>query len=290
MDDRPRRSPLDKTSHKSLPIFVPRRVFLSACDRFGAPRVPSQAGHRRVLRPARHTRVCLRGRVLRRWPRLRSVARRASPNRSRMAPLAVFVASHLRACRSGSVSLPFVGGPSPGGFIPESRRLALSANTPPRQSCASWRSRRTESPPLAQLDARRRVPLLTSVRACGLLLPRPPLPASAEKEGEFDAGGGASVELSEANGEETSYSRRDASFSRRGIPQRRKAPRTDAEDGASSRTLERERDRAPTGRRVKTRPAENTTRGAMRGFFRGRSGADCAGARRIRQDCDPSRT
>ena len=126
-------------------------------------------GHRRVLRPARHTRVCLRGRVLRRWPHLRAVARRAPPNRSRMSPLVVFVASHLHAWRNGSVSLPLVIGSSPAGFIPESRRLTLSVDTPPRQTCASWRSRRTKSPLLAQLDTCRRAPLLTSFRACGLV-------------------------------------------------------------------------------------------------------------------------
>ena len=109
-------------------------MFLSACDRFAAPRAPSQTAHRRVLRPARHTRVCLRGRVLRRWPRLRAVARRASPNRSRMSPLVVFVAAF-----GFSVSLPFAA-PSLPAPARSGGRGASSRNTASRSASRRLRA------------------------------------------------------------------------------------------------------------------------------------------------------
>ena len=128
--------------NKSAPfhLFTPSpfhpftREFLSACDRFAAPRVPSQMAHRRVLATARHTRVCLRVAVLRRWPHLRAVARRVSPNRSRMSPLAVFVAAF-----GFSVSLPFAA-PSLPAIARSGGRGASSRNTASRSASRRLRA------------------------------------------------------------------------------------------------------------------------------------------------------
>ena len=169
-------------------------------------------GHRRVLATARHTRVCLRVAVLRRWPHLRAVARRVSPNRSRMSPLAVFVAAF-----GFSVSLPFAA-PSLPAPARSGERGASSRNTASRSASRRLRaiaepSHRVSFSSTLVASLRSSAGFLSAPCLCPLSQrltvspPHPftfspfhlftPPPASAEKEGEFDAGGGASVELSE---------------------------------------------------------------------------------------------
>ena len=71
------------------------------------PCSPSYSADFAVLRPSRHTRVCLRGRVLSKSAALSQVAPGLRPqNRPRMAPLVEFVASRLRAYGATRASLP----------------------------------------------------------------------------------------------------------------------------------------------------------------------------------------
>ena len=101
--------------------------------------------------------------------------------------------------------------------------------------------------------------------------------------------GAGRVELSEAGGRGSADSPRGRRETRSGIPRRRIAPRTADEADGSGRNDERERDRhAPSSTKVRRDELDQNVPCAAP--FAAASQADCARARRIRQDFAPSLT
>ena len=101
--------------------------------------------------------------------------------------------------------------------------------------------------------------------------------------------GAGRVELSEAGGRGSADSPRGRRETRSGIPRRRIAPRTADEAAGSGRNDERERDRhAPSSTKVRRDELDQNVPCAAP--FAAASQADCARARRIRQDFAPSLT
>ena len=101
--------------------------------------------------------------------------------------------------------------------------------------------------------------------------------------------GARRVELSETGGRGSADSPRDRRETRSGIPRRRIAPRTADEAAGSGCNDERERDRhAPSSTKVRRDELDQNVPCAAP--FAAASQADCARARRIRQDFAPSLT